>query len=190
MLWPVILPFQITCLLLTTGVVLLTVYASVFRWKRWRTFLISALLALLAFIPSCVGIMFLVDGTRFGNFEFATFKDINDPRAKRYLPPTATAIKMNLQASGYRAQYRISDEELRTFVDRLWEKSDGSARKTRQEIHGIDFSEEVKDLFGDLSWEPIGHVVSYQSPTAADGGGAVYYFDPSQGVVYQGTVYW
>lgn len=71
MFWPVILPFQITCGALIVAVVLLTVYASPKSGTHFKSLCFYSLVALVAFIPSCTGIMMVIDVVRFGDFQYA-----------------------------------------------------------------------------------------------------------------------
>jgi putative effector of murein hydrolase LrgA (UPF0299 family) len=68
MLWPLVLPFQITCVVLLVAVAALTAYASPKGWKRATSFVCYSAIGFLVFIPSCTGIMLVVDAIRFGDF--------------------------------------------------------------------------------------------------------------------------
>jgi hypothetical protein len=70
MLWPFVLPFQITISLLVALVALLTALAPIVKWKRGKMFGISLAFGCLAFIPSCMGIMAIIDSQRFGTFQY------------------------------------------------------------------------------------------------------------------------
>ena len=60
MLWPWVLPFQITCIMLTTIVIVLTMVAPRLRWSRVKTSLNSAIVACLLFVPSCTVLQVVV----------------------------------------------------------------------------------------------------------------------------------
>jgi len=193
MLWPIVLPFKITFWSLTAFVVLVTAIAPVLKWKRAKTLLVSTLLAMLAFTPSCTGVMYLVDAMRFGYFEYATFDDVNDFRAERYLPTAASNIKMHKHANGYRAQYTISDAEFHAYLDKLWAEFGEFSAVERGEMSGEGSpasQEELERLFSEFDWKSLENAIEYYSPTEADGGGATYYFDCEGGVAYQRTGYW
>ena len=193
MLWPVIVPFKIAFWSLTALVAFAVVIAPLLKWKTSKTFLVSTLLALVAFVPSCTGIMYVVDGMRFGNFEYATFADVKDFRAERYLPRSAAKIKMQKHANGYRAQYLISDASFHAYLDSLWNEYGKYSVVKRGEMSGDGepaSREELEHVFSDLGWNPLENAIEYYSPTEADGGGATYYYDASDGVAYQRTGYW
>ena len=103
MLWPIILPFQITVCFVAVLVGAATAVASIVRCRRLPTFLVASSLGILAFVPSCNAIMRVLDRQRFGVFEYASFSEINDHRVERYLPSSAEAIIVDRRAQGFRA---------------------------------------------------------------------------------------
>jgi hypothetical protein len=193
MLWPLVLPFKITLWSLIAIVVVATIVAPQLKWTRATAFLTSATLAAIAFIPSCTGIMYLVDQTRFGYFEYPLFDDVKDFRAERYLPTAATQIKMHKHANGYRAQYKITDADFHAYLDRLWKQYGQYSSVKRGEMSGEGSPVSVEEfdlVFTGLDWTCPSGAIEYYGPSEADGGGATYYFDASAGVVYQRTGYW
>jgi hypothetical protein len=193
MLWPLVLPFTITFWLLIAVVAMATAIAPLLKWKCVKVFFIATSLALIAFIPSCAGIMHLADKLRFGYFEFATFDDVKDFRAERYLPKAASKIKMYKQANGYQAQYRISSADFHAYLDSLWTEYGQYSAVKRGEMmdQGMAASHEEMDrVFADIGWKPLSGAVVYYSTRELDGGGATYYFDANAGVAYQRTGYW
>jgi cell division protein FtsW (lipid II flippase) len=193
MFWPVVLPFEIAFWTLATVVVIVTALAPTLKWRRGKTFLISSSLAIAAFIPSCTAIMFVVDEIRFGDFEYATFDDVNDFRAERYLPTAATNIAMQKHANGYRARYSISSDDFHAYLDNLWHLYGEYSAVERGRMFGEGLpahNEEQEAFFSDLGWPPLKNATVYYSPSEADGGGARYYFDSNAGVAMQRTGYW
>lgn len=195
MLWPLVLPFNIAFWSLTAIVVVATTIAPLLKWKRSNTFFFTTLLAMLALIPSCTGIMHFVDEVRFGDFEYATFDDVNDFRVERYLPNSASKIKMHKQANGngYRAQYAISAASFHAYLDKLWNTYGEDSAVERGELsdEGLPATKgELERVFSDLGWKPLGNAIKYYSPIEDDGGGATYYYDVSAGLAYQQTGYW
>lgn len=193
MLWPLVLPAQIAFWTLIVVVISITAMAPSLKWKSGKTFIISSFIALVAFIPSCIGIMFVVDEIRFGYFEYETFSDINDFRAERYLPTAAADIKMHKYANGYRAQYSISESDFHAYLDNLWDEYGEYSSVKRGEMSGEGLtvsSEELERIFPGLEWKPTNNAIEYHSPTEADGGGAEYYFDRETGIAFEWTGYW
>lgn len=193
MLWPLELPLKITFWSLVAVVIGATAIARKLKWRRAKTFLISSTFAVITFVPSCTGIMYLVDKARFGHFEYMAFDDVKDFRAARYLPTAATRIKIYKHASGYRAQYKISDDDFHSYLDGLWKQYGLSSAVKRGEMsgEGSPVSQEEFDLvFSDLDWKRPTGAIKYYTPSEADGGGATYYFDAGAGIAYQRTGYW
>lgn len=195
MFWPFILPFKITCVVLGVLVLLITGWAPKLKWKRWWAFGISAMLALLAFVPSCSGVWYVLDQFRFGYFEYATFDDINDFRAERYMPPAATDIWIykHEHANGSCARYVISEADFHAYLDGLWDKYGDYSAVRRGEISGEGrpaSPDDMASICACVGCQPLAAAVKYRSPTEPDGGGATYYFDSEAGVALQDTGYW
>lgn len=193
MVWPVILPFQITCSVLFVAVVVLTVLASPKAWSRIKTFFLYSAIALVAFIPSCTGIMIAVDAVRFGDFSYASYTDIPDFRSQRYLPENATDIQMRKHANGYFARYKISAPKFNSYLDDLWQRYGEYSAVERggfqDEGRTVD-PDMFNRTFGDLGWDCPPDAIVYYSPREGDGGGATYYVDASSELVFQRTGFW
>lgn len=192
MLWPIVLPFLITLGFLATIVVLLTMIAPFFHWNRGPTLAISVVLACVAFIPSCTGIMRFVDTQRFGLFEYKTYADVGDFRVERFLPPEARDITLQKRPNGHRAKYTISEADLTEYVDGLWNRYGKQSAVPRAELHeGAHVTAEAfEQEFGDLGWPPLEDAVTFHSPVEDDRGGAEYYYDRKTGTAYHRAGYW
>ena len=192
MLWPIILPFQVTCVVFVGAVALLTGLAPALKWKRRRTVVFASLLACVAFIPSCVGIMTVIDSQRFGTFHYDSFADVNDFRVERYLPTKARNIILHKYAPGHRAKYSISETDLTAYVDHLWEICGKYSAYKREELNDrTDATPEMFELeYGDLDSPPLESTIVLHSPVESDGGGATYFYDRITGTAYQCAGYW
>ncbi|QDV73509.1 hypothetical protein [Botrimarina mediterranea] len=192
MLWPLILPLQITATGLVVAVIAFTVLAPKTGRKRTTAFSLGVLLAILAFVPSCTGVMLALDKIRFGRFEYQSYNEITDFRAQRYLPPSAVAISMFTYPNGYLAKYSISVTDFHNYLDELWEKYGKHSAVPRHKMSGEDvppYPDEF-DEYVEQGWPPLKNAITYYSPHEDDGGGAKYLFDKDAGVVYQRTGYW
>ena len=192
MFWPIVLPLTITCCLLAAFIALMTALAPILKWKRGTLFGLSLLLALIVLIPSCLGIMSLMDSRRFGTFQYSTYADVKDFRVERYLPTSARNITLNKLASGHRAKYSISETELMAHLDRLWDESGERSSISRDDMNdGVRVpAESIEHIFKDLGWPSFYKAIKLHSPVQRDGGGATYYFDPISGTVYHRAGYW
>ncbi|GAB5440590.1 MAG: hypothetical protein Fues2KO_09390 [Fuerstiella sp.] len=193
MLWPVVLPLQITCCVLLFADVALTAVASPKTWGRGKAFLCYFAIALLAFAPAYFGIRTAVDAVRFGDFSYASYNDVSDSRSRRYLPETATDIQMRKHANGYLARYELSSDELTLYLNGLWRQhGDRSAMKRggfSGEGESVD-SRSFDTIFGDLGWACSPEATIHFSPRESDGGGATYYVDSEANLVFQRTAFW
>lgn len=192
MLWTVLLPIKLTLCLFAVLVALVTLLAPVLKWKRGTTFLLTTILAGVAFIPSCAGIMKVDDAHRFGIFEFSAFADVRDSRIERYLPRKTRNIVVEKSSSGHCAKYTISESELLEFLDGLWNEPGQSSAIDRDDFgEGASVTEEdFQREFGRLGWPPLSRAALYHSPVQSNWAGAIYFFDRNAGIAYHRAGCW
>jgi hypothetical protein len=192
MLWPLVLPFQITILLLIAFVTVLTALAPIVKWKRGKMFETCLAIGCLAFIPSCMEFMAIIDAQRFGTFQYNSATDVNDFRVARYLSATARNISLKKFPSGQRAKYSISKANLLSYLDALWDEDGQHSTTSRDQLHDgepVSF-DSVDHLFADSKWPALANPIEFHSPIARNGAGATYYFDATTDTVYQTAGYW
>ena len=175
------------------AVVAFTIFVSPKKWGRAKSLYTVSTVALVAFIPSCIGITMMVDAVRFGDFTYASYSDIPDFRSQRYLPEAATSITMRKYGSGYYAHYKISELDFESYLNGLL-KTYGEYSAVKRggfsnEGEAID-REYFNAIFSDLGWDCPANGIVYHSPSEGDGGGATYYLDPEKGEAFQRTGFW
>lgn len=192
MLWPIVLPVQLTFLTLIALIVISTLLAVALKRKPITVLVGSVALAFVAFIPSCTGIMSVLDARRFGVFQYATYDEVQDFRIYRYLPETARSITLEKTAMGHRAKYAISEAEMRDYIDRLWKECGEGSAIARSDLNEgqIVKPDEIEDQFGELGWPALTNAIRFRSPVQGDGGGAEYFLDASTGTAYHRAGYW
>lgn len=192
MLWPIMLPLKITLAIFVVIVVVVPLILTRFRCKLPKTFAFTFLISCLSFIPSCVGIQSVIDQQRFGVFDYAQFSDITDAHVLLWLPSTAKSITVEQFASGFRAKYKISQDDLDAHFDQQWNRYGSQSMSTREEAaNGQPVAASVLEHeFGSLNWKTYDDVVEYQSPVAANGAGYSIWYSPSQGIAFQSAGYW
>ena len=192
MLWPIVLPAQITLAIMTTFVVAATIVAALLRTKPGIVFWFCSAIAFVAFIPSCAGLMSVLDSRRFGVFRYASYKDVQDFRIERYLPPAATRITLEKTPTGHRAKYTIPEADLRAYLNQLWTAYGKASAVSRDELSDGTpaTAEEMRTEFDGLGWPPLQNALKYHSPVEPDGGGATYYVDPTTNTVCHRAGYW
>lgn len=192
MLWPLILPFKITAAVFAVAIAILTLAAPRFQWRREPVFFYSFIVGIVAFAPSCAGIMSVIDSQRFGIFEYSTFADVKDFRVERYLPPAARDITLNKYGQGFRARFTISQAELDAELNAAWkEYGDRSATKRgglRTQNPVSASSHEYN--FGELDWPYISDMKEHHGPRAANGAGFTLWYSPSMEIAYERADYW
>ncbi len=192
MLWPLELPVKITFGILIAFVFLATVGSKRMKWEPRSTFAISLLIAFLGFIPSCIVVMKIVDARRFGVFEYDSFDEVQDFRVERFLPPAARKITLKKSFIGHHAKYLISESELKSYVDGLWDRYGKNSVVPRSKFKDGEpvKGEEIEMDFQGLNWPRMKEAIRFYSPTEDDGGGATYFFDPASGTAYHRAGYW
>ena len=192
MLWPLILPIQITAVILL-GLGLLTIACAPWlKLKRGAAFSWALLVASLLFIPSCAGIMTVLDSVRFGTFHHASFAEVDDFRVERYLPPAAADIRLRKHMQGFDAKFRISESNLDRYLESLWDEygdfSIISRREYEQAKQGT--TQPAPFLDNPQEWPPLTKPVEYKSPMAPNGAGFTIWYSKEDGVAYERASYW
>ncbi len=191
MFWPLSLPVLVTFAILV-GVVLLVVWQAP-RWRiaPSRVFLWGGVCGVFAFVPSCMVVMFIVDGYRFGVFEYQSFADVSDSRVERYLPSAATQITVEKQKTGFRARFRISEGDLSTYIDDAWKARGSTSPLPRDQVAPLlDSDGRHGERFADLGWPAMKEVVRYQGPRAPNGAGFTIWYSSFSGIAYEDANYW
>jgi hypothetical protein len=192
MFWPLVLPAKIAFWGLIASVAAATVFAPRFAVKRPKAFALSAVLAVLAFVPSCISVQVALDFFRFGEFHYDNYDRVNDFRVYRYLPEGVTDVTLEKGGGGFRAKFSISRAELESWIDEQWalygDKSELARAKvdSRRSV-GLD---EIARKFGDFA-EPLpSDAVEYAGPVAPNGAGFTIWYSAHQGLGYEQAGYW
>lgn len=124
MLWALVLPFQLTLLVLTV--------AGIAYWVRRRSrgggpvrsLLLVLAIGLLALVPCCTVMKVVTDHFRFGRVHYESVAELDQLRVR--LPPDATDITLELQEWGHLAAFRsdpavvtswLADQRSQRFQD-------------------------------------------------------------------------
>ena len=195
MLWPVVLPFYVTSLLLAAAVILATIAAPKVGWKRGRVFGWGAMLGIVAFVPSCTVVMKAANAVRLGVGHYENCDAIWDRRFKRWLPNEATDITLQTHMGGYCARFKIDEPSLDAWLDQCWSNGSEWAATAREEpkVDGNFEPAKFEQRFGrlgglelpdDTKW------VQYEGPRRPNWAGATTWFDEESGVAYQDVAFW
>lgn len=193
---PVVLPFQITAAIFGIAVIV------IFMFLRRGKAIASALLgATLLFVPSCTGIMLVVDQFRYGRFEYATEAEVPDDGYIE-LPPTARDIVLYRDGVGHRARFTVTTDELRSWVEQMRSlrsdlNSSGNGNKSpmqapeifREEMHRQN-SERFSNQFPDTGWTYEPGMVELRVMRSDRGGGYTVWHVPDKDVAYLRAYYW
>ena len=192
MLWPIVLPLKITVGLLVGIVAVATASAPLLKWKRTQTFLISTIIAVLAFVPTCVAVKSVVDSHRFGVSDVPEFADVDDARVERYLPPAARSITLDKSPMGYRARFTITQAELDQWLDGVWAQfsQDSIVRRRDENLKQKVGREFTGAIFEGLDWKIPDDLFEYEGPIAANGAGFTIWYDAQTETAFQRGGYW
>lgn len=192
MFWPLILPAKITFWLLLAVIVCVTCLAPVPRLSRVQLFFGTLLVAVVAFIPSCVGVMAVLDARRFGDFEYASYDDVEDFRVERYLPPQARSIKLHKIPNGFRAMFQISEADVVAWHESIW--SEYGTKDAFETERGPDESDTIaKEMmvhFEHLDWPLPQPEVAYYAPVGGNGATFKTWYDRDTNTAILWGCYW
>jgi hypothetical protein len=186
MFWPAILPLQITATLWAASIVTVWFLAPRFGKKRAPYVTLAVFIAFALFIPSVKGVMDIVDGYRFGVFEYSDSASINDWRVERYFPDAATNITLEKDRGGFRARYSISKVRLEKWLDHLWDEWRDLAHKTRERTQAVVETPQ----FDDLGWQLPKDAAKYSGPRKRNGAGFTIWYSEKDGIAYEDASYW
>lgn len=188
MFWPLVLPFQITVVLMIAllfGAIWLGIRK---KWHSSSTTIAAFCLPPLMFIPSCVGTSYIVDYFRFGTFQYADFESIQDFRIERYMPPSATDITVfkHFSGNGYRARFTITQQDFDAWHNGMWERHGEHSVMKLPEDDGTVASDpgSFQRWFGEFNWSLPRDSVEYQGPVAGNGAHYTIDYSPSEQVAF------
>ena len=183
MFWSLVLPFYLTAALLAAMLVAILIWAPKWHWRRRYAGVVGLACALVGFVPVMLIVMLLLHPFRFGTFDYLRVDQIDDHNVEWNLPPVARHIKVHKRLDGNRAQFQLSEAQLRAYLVRLWQGAEPP------EVEAVSKAE-ITSEFGDLGWPILAQAKKYHSPFLASGAGTIYYVDASTGMVYSRTGYW
>lgn len=190
MLWPLIAPLKITCVVMVLAVITATIYARFLGKSVDQRFFRSCSFAIVLFVPAWIAIAIITQPLYFGTFEYLRYDQVQDARVERYLPPKARNITVEKYASGHLARYTIPEKDLREFLDSQWKRLGHNSAIPRNKLNeGRWASRHEFEKFTDrMHWPPLFDAIVLHSPKEADGGGAIYYIEGD--LVYHDAGYW
>ncbi|MBI1346100.1 hypothetical protein GC163_07405 [bacterium] len=194
MLKPMILPIQITTLV----VFLLAV--GLYGFLRYRTkyqksaAMLSVFFAIIAFIPALIATGFAVDAVRYGIFTYQTATQVQDPYV--LLPASAKDITLHKYASGHEVMFSVSQAELVAWMVKVTQKLRGYNQNATSFVRDDTLSDpqiagQFWSLdFGKLNWEYPPDVICYKGWHSQRGTGFDIWYSPSTQRAFIRASYW
>ncbi|WP_404308104.1 hypothetical protein [Neorhodopirellula lusitana] len=202
MLAPVVLPFQITCLILVV-----VWFAGVIWLRAPKRVGLLTLAVAFAFIPSCTGVMFVVDAYRYGRFEYESTADIPSDGYIE-LPDAATDITLFRHGAGNFARFSIDTGELHGWIDQQrslqpelnaglsWDNRENvdDEQATQHEYIRTEMLVLNQELFAlrfpETGWQYDPTMIQAQVSRSRRGGGYTIWHVPATGDTYLSASYW
>jgi hypothetical protein len=191
MLWSLVLPFEIT-IGLSIGVIGLAFYTARRYGKRLVVSMMAGLLvAAIAFIPLFILANYVTSPFRFGRFRAADVESVRFAQVQDYLPPNASDIDMITTTHHHHVRFRISEKQLITWMESLWDVAGQRSPMTRSEAafgvvsKGGDDPEFVK-----LGMSPNSDFLLFEGPFQQDWGGPTLWYDSKAETAWQYVGYW
>jgi len=183
MFGPAILPVQLTVVFLLVSTLIAVAPLSRFGHRPRKILRNSCFASIILFVPACLGIGFLIDLLRYGEFSFHTAAEVSDPYVK--LPVEATEITLFKFASGHDVRFRISVADLKKWMAvASTDRNEGRFRIDATSRPG------VPQLFQRHGWTVSDDVDFYQGTYSPRGAGFDVWYSPEQGVAYLHATYW
>ena len=191
MLWPYGAPFLITVAIIFPLYIAAIIYARKYR-KAVAVALGGAAIALLVFIPCCIGVKAIIDPFRFGIFEYPNYSAISDYRVRTNLSDAATAITVDQEMMRFIAKFTIDQKPLDEWFDRQWEISGGTSGTQRESVKPASESDLsfYNDMLSNLRWSIPPNALMYKGPRQSNWRGFVIFWDASNKTAYQFMFYW
>jgi hypothetical protein len=192
MFWSLVLPAQITFWGLTGIVLAATAYAHRNKKRVRRVFVRGLLLSILMFIPSCMGVIFVIDYFRFGVFNYPDSRSVNDHHLQTFLPEAATDITIENSNSQHLAKFKINKESLDSWHDQTWKRygRDSTIPKNQLDVREQADVAEFTIRFLHLGWTLPSDAVLYHGPVSSRGSSYTIWFSESENTAYERVTYW
>lgn len=190
MLAPLILPLQWTLAALCGLFVAVFVFSRRRKAALVQSLAWAVLACMLSFIPTFVGLGFIVDHFRYGEFHYASPADIRAPYIE--LPPTARDIEVRKFASGHRVRFTVDPADMTKWLAEQQAESDAielGARPIDPESQSLR-REQFALHFGQYRWTPTDNLQLYDGPKSRRGGGFRVWYDASCGNAFLSAAYW
>jgi hypothetical protein len=177
---PVILPVQVTVLVIVGFIICATALLPRRGYSSGKVLAYCCLGSVALFVPSCVAIGFVVDLFRYGEFSYRRASEITDPYIR--IPKSATDIMVFKFASGHDLRFSVAEADLLTW---LGEVSAERADEKKRYTFGASYRR-----FSQHNWMISEAMDMYASPTSPRGSGFHVWYSRESGIACLDALYW
>ena len=196
MLAPIVLPFQIT-----VAVFAVLWCAGAMRLRTPKRIAFLSLACLVLFIPSCVGVMTVVDSQRYGRFDYDIAAKVPKDGYIE-IPTNASEITLYRNDAGHWAKFVVDTPSLKSWIDAHRSlRPDLNANHDDDEwvpkqtnTQRPDILEQNQQTFDNrfpkTGWKYDPSMVELDVRLSDRGGGYTVWHVPSTGITYLSAGYW
>lgn len=185
---PIVLPFQITLVILVVVLVSIGVFL-----RRKSAKAIALIFSFILFIPSCAGVAFVVDAFRYGQFNYTSATDFRDPYVE--IPKNAKSITLHKYSSGHEMRFTCEPEELASWMEAVDKHRKNFIDYEPFELdEGLASNEDrnrfFESHFGRHGWKMPDDVVCYKGWRSGRGSGFDVWYSPTTKTGFVNAGYW
>ncbi len=190
----VVLPFLITFGIAVFLVIVLPPLSK--KSKRHLSFCKLVLIVLVLFIPSCLGMMKIVDFFRYGTFTYTAPEEIGDRRIRQWMPPTATNIVVHRFSEGYFARFAIDKKALTEWLALICNEHQACEKVNNFQDRTMSSSCSDQGPFyypnktNELGWKYPEDGECYSVTLSSNGAGVSLVYSEALGLAYLEGAYW
>ena len=150
----------------------------------------SLLIALVSFVPTCIGVNLATDAYTFREHHYEMASDVGFRIVRANIPENARNIELHYTKGAFFAKYKIDEFSLNDWFKKVWEQNGERAlfeMKVPQPRLG---GSQVASLVAGYGWVVPVNCIEYEGPIYENGSGSHLCFDTEGGTAYQFYAFW
>jgi hypothetical protein len=164
--------------------------SQVLGLKKRISFTWSVLVAVILFIPSCIGVMEILDQLRYGTFSYNDPEEIRNRRIRHWIPPTAESITVHKTSRGHLARFKINKNALMEWLPQIRKESEVSQIQEATPMDKECSASQFGERFKEVGWKHPKDSVEYHVILRSNGAGFTIWYSEALGIAYLAAGYW